>query len=573
MTGAERELLPVAGGRETWLTLRGLLGPHRGHLALAAGVLLVATSAGLAVPAILGHIVDLVQEGRGSGAIEGPVLLLLAVTTVAAGLTAVGYAMVARVGELVLARLRERVVGRALALPPDRVERTGTGDLVARVGEDVSGVAEATRSALPLMVVSGLTIGLTVVGLALLDWRLAVAGLFAVPVQAWTLRWYLAHAGGIYAAERRVTGARSQQLLAAFTGAPTLRAFRLGPEHERRVAQRSQEAMDWTLRTIVLRSRFFARLNAAELVGLSCILACGSWLVDRGSASVGDATAAGLYFIRLFGPINTLLIFVDDLQRAAASLARLVGVATLPGPEADDGTRSAGALRLRGVSHAYVAGHEVLHGVDLELAPGEHVALVGVSGAAKTTLAQIAAGVLVPSAGEVDNGGRRSVGLVTQEVHVFAGTLAEDLRLADSGASDAALRGALQRVGGLEWAEGLPDGLATVVGDGGHRLTAAQAQQLALARLLLADPPVAILDEATAEAGSAGARVLERAAEAALEGRTALVVAHRLTQAAAADRVAVMEDGRIVEQGPHAELAGADGPYGRLWAAWSGARR
>jgi ATP-binding cassette subfamily C protein len=157
-------------------------------------------------------------------------------------------------------------------------------------------------------------------------------------------------------------------------------------------------------------------------------------------------------------------------------------------------------------------------------------------------------------------------------VHVFDGPLAADLRLAKPDASEAELEAALDRVGALEWARALPDGLATRVGSGGVGLTPTQAQQLALARLALADPPVAVLDEATAEAGSAGARVLERAAEAVLAGRTALVVAHRLTQAARADRIAVMEAGRVVEQGTHDALVAAGGAYAALWGAWAAER-
>ncbi|MCQ0018980.1 ATP-binding cassette domain-containing protein [Actinomadura madurae] len=228
-------------------------------------------------------------------------------------------------------------------------------------------------------------------------------------------------------------------------------------------------------------------------------------------------------------------------------------------------------------------GRPVLHGVDLELRPGERVALVGASGAGKTTVARLVAGVHRPGAGTVLVGGvdladlgpgaaRRAVALVTQEVHVFAGPLAADLRLARPGATGADLRAALAAVGALEWARALPDGLDTVVGDGGHRLTAAQAQQLALARLVLADPRIAVLDEATAEAGSSGARTLERAADSAVADRTALIVAHRLTQAASADRVVVMEDGRVVESGTHDELRAAGGRYAALWQAWSGAR-
>lgn len=238
------------------------------------------------------------------------------------------------------------------------------------------------------------------------------------------------------------------------------------------------------------------------------------------------------------------------------------------------------SLRGAGVRFGAV---EALAGVDLDVAAGERVALVGPSGAGKTTLARLLAGIGAPVEGRVLVGGvdrarlgegavRRTVVLVSQEVHAFAGPLREDLRLAAPAADDARLEEALARVGALGWARALPEGLDAVVGDGGHALTPVQAQQLALARLWLADPPVAVLDEATAEAGSAGARALERAVDAVLEGRTALVVAHRLTQAARADRVVVLEGGRVVEEGRHADLLAGDGPYAALWRAWSEAR-
>jgi ATP-binding cassette subfamily C protein len=364
-----------------------------------------------------------------------------------------------------------------------------------------------------------------------------------------------------------------------------VRALRLQDAHVARIDARSREAIGHAREAARARSWFFARLNAAELVGLGAVLLAGFALVRDGALTVGEATAAALYFHRLFDPIGALLFQLDATQAAGAALARLVGVATLAPPPAPEAPvpLADGGVELDGVHFRYDGGDEVLHGVSLRLAPGERVALVGASGAGKTTIAKLVAGVHAPTAGAVRVGGadlrrvdpdelRRAVVLVSQEVHLFAGTLADDLRLARPGATDDELRAALATVGARAWVDALPAGLDTVVHDGPHRLGATEAQQLGLARLVLAGPRVAVLDEATAEAGSAGARVLEASAEAALAGRTALVVAHRLTQAKRADRVVVLDGGRVVEEGTHDDLLAAGGPYAELWSAWSAAR-
>jgi ATP-binding cassette, subfamily C, bacterial len=567
--GAEsRTLLPTADARTTRAAIFTLLRPHRALGALASLVLVAEAVAGLLVPPLLGHLVQLVSDGRSASALTTTVVALLAVTLAEGVLGGVGRVLVARLGEPVLARLRERVVDRVLGLRIGDVERAGSGDVLARVGDDVAHVAVALREAIPAMAGAGLTIGLTIVGLAALDWRLALAGLCAVPIQAWTLRWYLGASNPVYTAQRRAGSGRAQQLLETLGGLPTVRAFGLERAHHGLVEARSQEVLDLSVETVRVQTRFYGRLNAAELVGCAAILVVSFYLVRDGAIDIGAATAAALYFIRLFNPINTLLALVDELQSAGASLARLVGVAELPNPDDPPRRQTQPGLRLRGIHHAYVAGREVLHDVDLDIAAGERVALVGESGSGKTTLARLAAGVEPPQQGTVDG---PPATLVTQEVHVFAGPLADDLRLAAPNATETELRAALDQVGAA-WVDTLPEGLATIVGDGGHRLDATQSQQLALARLVLADRPVAVLDEATAESGSAGARVLEASARAAMDGRTALVVAHRLTQALDCDRIVVLHDGRVVEQGAHDELVAAGGRYAELWAAWATAR-
>lgn len=579
---AARELLPTATPARTWAAVRELLHPHKALAAGGAAVMVAATAVGLLTQPLLGHIVDLVTDRRPAGALTLPVVLLALVAVAQGVATAFGMSLVSRLGETVLAELRERFVERALSLPLDRLERAGSGDLNARVTRDVSRVAEAVRTALPELIRSGLSIVLTLAALAVLDWRFLLAALLAVPVQAHTARWYVRNATPLYAKERIATGAQQQQLLDTIGGAATVRAYRAEARHTARVTERSDEAVGLTLRGVQLVLRFYSRLHVAEYTGLAAVLVTGFLLVRGGSASIGTATAAALYFHSLFGPVNTALVLLDDAQSATAALARLVGVVDEPAPaaataerEAPEGVAGAPAVTVEGVGHAYVPGRPVLTDVDLVLRPKERVALVGASGAGKTTLAKIVVGIHRPSSGRVDVGGAepsetgRTVALVTQEVHVFSGPLAEDLRLARPDATDEELCEALERVGALGWARALPEGLETVVGEGGHRLTADRSQQLALARLVLADPPVAVLDEATAEAGSSGAGLLEEAAERALEGRTALVVAHRLSQAASADRVVVMEDGRVAESGTHDELRAAGGPYAALWRAWA----
>jgi ATP-binding cassette, subfamily C, bacterial len=573
----ERDILPVASARRTWAALGRLVRPHRALAFAALGLLIAATAVGLLVSPLLGHMVDLVVDGRGAGSMTGPAIMLAVVAVGVGVLNALGTSTGSRLGEVLLSRLRESFVERAVELPLGQLERAGSGDLSSRITNDVNKIGEALRYAVPEFTRSSLMIGLTLVGLGILDWRFMIAAAVAVPLQVWTARWYVRRSMPLYAKHRVIIGDQQHQLLNTIGGAATVRALRITGDHERQVERSSRANADLGIAEIMLQTRFFNRLNLAEVISLTAVLLTGFWLVRADAVTVGAATAAALYFHALLGPITSVLFLFDEVQMATVSLARLVGVVELEtSPPRPVASGLPAAVSVKAVGHSYSAGHPVLIDVDLELPAGTRTALVGASGAGKTTLAKLVAGVHEPTDGTITISGAddsfRQVVLITQEVHTFAGPLSDDLRLACPGASDLSLQAALAKVGALEWAMALPDGLATAVGEDGHQLTAAQAQQIALARLILIDPPVAILDEATAEAGSAGARILEQAATAALEGRTALVVAHRLTQAATADQIVVLDHGRVVESGTHDALVAAGGPYAELWSAWSGTR-
>ncbi|MFJ9981945.1 ABC transporter ATP-binding protein [Streptomyces cyaneofuscatus] len=588
--------LPTATPRETARTTLRLLARHRLRLAATVLVLLAATASALAVPALLGTMVDAVADGRPWSALLAPTGGIVAATAAGVGLGWWGQLLLARTAQHTLAGLREDVFATAVAQPSAVLERAGSGDLVSRVAGDAEAVNTVIGRVLPAFVGALFTIALTLVGIGMIDPRFALAVLLATPVQYLALRRFLARSGPVYRSVREAEAARGQQLIETLAGADTVTALRDQPRHRAAVAATSERAIGHELRAVRLRTTFYGLLNLAEFIGLAAVLAVGYHLVGAGAVTLGAATAAALYFHQLFGPIGVLLSNVDELQNAGAGLARLVGVLTLPAPapapEAETrpeprGTSApagqptlTGRLTLENVSYGYAPGRRTLHGVTLTVEPGETVAVVGASGAGKTTLAKIAAGVLAPDTGRVLLDGspldhlptaelRRRAVLVSQEVHVFDGTVAEDLRLFAPEATDAGIRAAADRLGATAWLDALPHGLDTHVGAAGEPLTAARAQHLALLRLALAAPAVALLDEATAEAGTADADLLEHAATAALTGRTGLVIAHRLGQAARADRVVVMDAGRIVELGTHAELAAAGGPYARLWASWT----
>lgn len=569
---------PTANARQVretvWATMRET--PNTGwQLGAAFALLTLGSLADVSVPLLLGRIVDAVVSDTGANLVVLGVALAAAAIAGAA-LSAGGFYLASRVTERAIARLREDMVSTALELPAHRVEEPGAGDVVSRATDDVAALSAAVSTAAPAVANSTFSFAATALALVGMDWRFLAVIACAGPIYLWGARNYLRVAPRRYAREREAMADRAQQVLEATQGRETIRALGWEP----RIGARIHDA-SWS----VVVSGFAARrtmmtlqvwVTVVQFVMLVVGLIVGFVAVGHSALTLGAATSAILMLIRVRGPMMGLMRVLDTLQSGYASLARIIGIMIDP-PAAKPHVEPPvphGEVVMDHVGFSY-GDTWAIRDLNVRVSAGEKVAIVGPSGAGKTTVATLAAGMRTPDSGKVTVDGasvsaladadrRHLLALISQEVHVFSGTVRDNLRLGDEDASDENMREALRAVG---W-EGDPDLDARV----GEELDPIAAQQLALARILLLDPAVVIMDEATAEAGTAGASALDEAAARVASGRSALIVAHRLDQARVADRIYVMRDGKVVEEGTHEELVDYGGQYASLWTAWKKGR-
>lgn len=574
-------ILPVASGRASWRHLRRLLNEQRRPVATVLVLQGIASAAGLVGPKVLEGVINNTSVVGESGRIEFAIVIFAGALVVQTLLTGVSRGLGAVLGERVLARLREQFVSRVLDLPLGVVERAGSGDLLTRASTDVDDLSYTVRSGLPQLLVASVT---AVLAIAALLWTAPVLGLAlvpSIPILSLGTRWYLRRARSAYQEEMAAYARVNSDIQESVSAGRTIEAFRLGTARTVQTDRHITEWISWERKTLGLRTVFFGASEIGYVIPLVLTILLGGLLHIDGHLSVGAVTAAALYAQQLIGPVDTLLSWMDEVQVASASLSRVLGVHDVdPAPVTADEPVDEQVMA-RALHYAYREGHDVLKGIDLAPTPGSRVAVVGPSGAGKSTLALLLAGIYAPLSGRATVGGvdshlippsrlRREIALVTQEHHLFAASIRDNLRLVVPAARDEELYAALDAVDAGAAVRALPDGLDTRIGSAGSVLAPGVAQQIAIARLVLADPHTLVLDEATSLLNPGAARHLERSLAQLLKGRTVIAISHRLHTANDATVVAVVEDGRITEFGDHHELLAASGAYAALWRSWQG---
>jgi ATP-binding cassette, subfamily B, bacterial len=569
--------------RVVWQHTRELIRPVRRYYVGAALAVVVATLITLAGPALVRYAIDAGITKRDHGPLDTAAVVFLVLALVKPLVVRAQILLAATAGERFLGALRTAAFDKLQALPLGFFERERAGVLVSRLTSDVQALTEFVREALVEVAGSALQIALTVTALLILSPTLAAVSLVALPILV-AASWSFHHgAGRAYGAIRDRVAETLTALQEGLAGVRVVQAFRREGHTLEHYRPRSHGQITAWRHASFVNVRLFPVIALAQTAALIAVLLVAATMYRAGNISEGTIAAFVLYLIQLFDPVARLSEWLGDFRQGLAALAKVTGLletrpAIVERPDAV-ALPPGGALAFREVTFGYDPRRPVVHGLTLEIEPGEHVALVGATGAGKSTLSKLLTRQYDPGDGAIELGGvdlrdatleslRRRIVLLPQEGHLFSGTIADNVRLVRPDATDEDVTAALDRIGALERFASLPDGLETDVQTRGIRLSAGERQLVSLARVALAEPSVIVLDEATSSLDPGTEAAVERALAAVAEGRMMVTIAHRLSTAERADRVAVMERGGLVEVASHDELVEQGERYARLWESW-----